>query len=133
MIRMVLALILGSAMLAPVAGLADTAATLVSPDGKSNVLVLRNAVPATYCAYVNDISSAANPAEADKIGTAAPYNALAVPPGTQVMADTASTVTIQCSGVKLKLIPVKANIAAFKVLEGKPGYVPPESIKLSSS
>ena len=71
--------------------------------------------------------------EADKIGTAAPYNAIAVPPGTQVAADTANAVTIQCSGVKLKLIPVKANIAAFKVLEGKPGYVPPESIKLSNN
>jgi len=133
MIRIVLVLALLSAVLAPVAGSADTAATLVSPDGKSNVLVLRNAVQATYCAYVNDISSASSPAEADRIGTAAPYNAIAVPPGTQVMADTSNAVTIQCSGVKLKLIPVKASIAAFKVLEGKPGYVPPESIKLSSS
>ena len=128
--RIILALALLSVSFAPIAGAADTAATLVSPDGKSAVLVLRSATSSVYCAYVNDISSAASPADAERIGTAAPYNALAVPPGTAVSADTANAVNIQCSGVKLRLIPIKSTVAAFKPLAGKPGYVPPESLKL---
>ena len=95
--------------------------------------MLRSASAATYCAYVNDISSAANAAEAERIGTASPFNAIPAKAGTQVMVDTANTVTIQCSGVKLKLIPVTSSDAAFKPLKDKPGYVPPESIKLPSS
>ena len=120
-------------MLAPLAGAAGSTASLVSPDGKSDVLVLRSATASTYCAYVNDISSAASAAEAERIGTASPYNAIPAKAGTQVTADTANTVTIQCSGVKLKLIPVTSSDAAFKPLKDKPGYVPPESIRFPNS